>query len=403
MEALESYFKRLERKNFRRDLGPIKEACHLLNNPQFDFPTLHIVGTNGKGSVAAFLSSLLQSAGYRIGLYTSPHLLTMRERIQINRLSISEEALFEIVRCIREILPSEEYLSYFEMITLAAFEYFSKMEVDAAIVEAGLGGRFDATNILSSQMVLFTPISFDHQQHLGKTLTNIACEKCGVLKEGVIIVSAPQPEEAKRVIEKTAVEKKCPLYWADPSAVTSPLGLKGEHQRTNAAVATLAADLLLEETLPKERAKRALLETEWPGRLDYVSLRPPVLLDAAHNPAGMEAVALYLKENHSDRRIHFLVGVLCDKNWQTMFQPLAERAWRFITVSPDSERGLPAAELAKALIPFGKPVEIFEGPLALKIEELLQTLGNEELLVATGSLYVIGEALRCFQQPVYDD
>lgn len=390
---IEEYLQRLKKKDFRLDLGPMREACLLLNNPQESYTTVHIAGTNGKGSTAAFLSSLLQSAGYKVGLITSPHLIELTERIQIDRQNISWEALWEVLQNIEHFLPETDYLSTFEMITLAGFEYFSKMGVDIAVVEVGMGGRCDATNVLKSQTAILTSISLDHENYLGDSLIKIAEEKCGILKPEMTVVSAPQVEEVALVIEKKCDAVGSGLVWADPNDITVPLDLKGEHQKTNAACALTAAKILLSDETVEERGLQALAKTSWPGRLQVLSEKPLVLADGAHNVAGIHALKKYLEENHSDKNIHFLIGVLKDKNWSRMFHPLFDLAASFSTVTPPSERALDAETLAGTLKESGKPVFPFNKPIPDVLRELLPRLTPQDLVVATGSLYMVGEVM----------
>ncbi len=425
-KTIEAYFQRISKKDFRQTLGPVQEICQLLGNPQESFSAVHITGTNGKGSTAAFLNAILQKAGYQAGLMTSPHLLEPTERIQIQRQNISWEALWEVIQKIRHFLPEEDYLSYFEMMTVAGFDYFAQMGIDIAVVEVGMGGRLDATNVLKPQVAILTPISYDHQDYLGESLIKITQEKCGILKPEMTVVSAPQTAEAAYVIEKKCEQLELELIWADPAEITTPLGLKGGHQKTNAACALAAAKILLSEDRIEAVAWGALRNTVWRGRMEYLGKDrttdlPTVLVDGAHNTAGIQVLADYLKEAHPDKNIYFLIGVLKDKNWQTMFKPLAEIAKGFFCITPDSARALPAEVLAKSLIPFGKPVSIIgacvapsagkargaspsrplcglgKSPWRFTLKNLreLPPQGPQDLLVACGSLYVIGDFLRC--------
>ncbi|OGQ44340.1 MAG: hypothetical protein A2W61_05350, partial [Deltaproteobacteria bacterium RIFCSPLOWO2_01_44_7] len=336
----------------------------------------------------------------KTGLITSPHLVDVRERIQINRENISWEALTELIKNIRALLPEEEYLSYFEMTTLVGFEYFSKMGIDIAIVETGLGGRLDATNILKPQVAILTPITLDHQIYLGDSVTKIALEKCGIVKPEMTVVSAPQVEEAALVIEESCQKLGVELKWADPETIDFPLNLKGEYQKTNAACALEAAKVLLIEDLVESIAPNALAKTEWEGRLQTICEKPTILLDGAHNIAALESLAQYLVATYPERKINFLVGALKDKNWVEMFAPLAPVAKRFVCVTPPSERGLPAQELANHLKEFGKPVEVFEESPAKALKTLVSQMTPSDLAVATGSLYVVGDILKCFPKPV---
>ncbi|MDO8528236.1 MAG: folylpolyglutamate synthase/dihydrofolate synthase family protein [Deltaproteobacteria bacterium] len=388
------WLSRQQLKNFRLDLGPITKALQLFNNPQNNYDSIHIVGTNGKGSTAAFLRSLFMGLGYKTGLMTSPHLLDVRERIQIDHQLVSTAAFNELLHKIRNTLHNEDDLSYFEILTLAGFEYFSQMGIDIAIVEAGMGGRFDATNVLQPKVAVFTPISMDHEKYLGDTIEKIAEEKCAILKSDTIVVSAPQQATVAKIIEAHCANLKLKLHWADPSKITTPLGLAGQHQKANAATALLAAQVLLPMTEMKNIYPKTFQTTQWPGRLQYLQHNPTILIDGAHNRAGIETLANYLQEKHPHQKIHFLIGVLEDKNWETMFAPLARLAERFICVTPPTERGLPACRLATALKPLGKPTEVFDKPLSQVLQSLLATASPKDLFVATGSLYMIGDLLH---------
>ena len=274
------------------------------------------------------------------------------------------------------------------MMALAGFEYFSKMKIDVAVVEVGMGGRLDATNVVNSKVAVLTPISFDHEAYLGNTLTKIAEEKCGILKLGMTVVSAPQNKDAALVVKEKCSQLGIKLIWADPDSVTGPLGLKGSHQKINAACAVEAAKIFLSEEKMKVVCNAALASTHWLGRLQY--LRPNFLVDGAHNTAGIQALADYLKETYSDKNIYFLLGVLKDKNWQTMFEPLLGLAKGFYCMTLDSERALPAELLVqhlKSLSPHS-PSSIVHRPFPFP------QLSSQDLLVATGSLYMVGEALK---------
>lgn len=396
IQEIQAYFKRLAKKDFRKDLEPMREACTLLNNPQATYASIHIAGTNGKGSTAIFLSTLLQSLGYQVGLMTSPHLIDVRERIQINQTPISWEAMAELVGDIRRLLPDEEYLSYFEMLTLLGFEYFSKMGIDIAVIETGLGGRFDATNVIQPQVAVLTPISLDHEMFLGNSLAKIAHEKCGIFKSEMRVVSAPQKPEVVSIIEKSCKKLGLSLQWADPEKFQFPLGLPGEFQKMNAAAALLAAEALLENKIPPSTCEHAFQKTKWAGRLQYLQENPCVLIDGAHNIASLECLAEYLREKHPDKKIHFLVGSLKDKNWKTMFAPLASLAERFIAVTPQTSRALNPKLLSEILTRYGKPVETYKDPIPKVFKRVLSSMDPKDLLVATGSLYVVGEVLSCF-------
>lgn len=371
------YLDRIARSDFRAELGPVREMATICGDPQRQYKTIHIAGTNGKGSTASFLESLLRAEGLRVGLYTSPHIVSIRERIQVNRNPISEADFVATLISIRRKLARDDFLSYFEMTTLIAFEFFRQSRVDVAVIETGLGGRLDATNILQPSVTVLTPISFDHQQILGNRLAEIAREKCGIFKRGVPVVSAPQSEEVRSVIARHAVPKLSRIRWADPWEIQVPLGLQGEHQKANAATALAAAGVFLR----KEVSQEPLRKTRWPGRLEIVSTDPLVLCDAAHNFAGIQTLADFLEKNHRDKKKIFAVGVLKDKDWRQMFRPLTPLVERCHLLKLKTERGLEAAALQSCLENLGWRVE---SPSAV-----IPPLQGDEMLIVCGSIYAI--------------
>lgn len=400
-KEIEDYYHRLALKDFGRGLEPSRQGAALLGNPQEQYPIIHIAGTNGKGSTAAFLSSLLQQEGFRVGLTTSPHLIDIRERIQVDRKLISRGTFIELTQQIRNRLPEEEFLSYFEMTTLLSFEYFRMEKVDMAVVEVGLGGKLDSTNIVHPQVAVLTPISLDHENHLGKTEAAIAEDKCGILKQGMKVVSAPQKKEVTEVLSRHCREKKLSIQWSDPHNIDQPLGLLGAHQKTNAATALLAAEAFLRRRMDQDKIGKALQQTKWPGRLQYLQKNPTLLIDAGHNEAGIQSLLDFLKEQHPNRSIHFLIGVLADKRWNTMFEPLKPLAKTFHCVKPPSNRALEPMTLAKQLGREGRiPIEVHHQSISEVVSRILKSLGPTEMLVATGSITVIGEVLKCFHKHV---
>lgn len=375
------YLDRIALADFRTELRPMREMAAVCGDPQWQYKTIHIAGTNGKGSTAAFLESLLRAAGFRVGLYTSPHIVSIRERIQVNRNPICESDFVATLNSIRRLLPRDDFLSYFEMTTLIAFEFFRQSRVDVAVIETGLGGRLDATNILNPSVTVLTPISFDHQHLLGNTLSAITREKCGIFKEGVPVVSAPQGEEARSLLANHAVSKQSrtgsTIRWADPEEIQVPLELQGEHQKSNAATALAAAEIFLGKKISQE----PLRKTRWPGRLDIVSTDPLVLCDAAHNVAGIQTLADFLEKNHRDKKKIFAIGVLKNKDWRQMFQPLTPFVEHCHLLNLKTERALDPAELRSCLENLGWRVV---GPSAAMLP-----LQRDEMLVVCGSIYAI--------------
>ena len=381
----------------RLELGPITEACNLMGVPQKGWPSVHISGTNGKGSTAAFLSSILQRSKYNVGLFTSPHLVDVRERIQINRKMISEDDLVAVIARIRNDLPDDRMLSYFEMLTLASFLYFGESKVDIAIFESGLGGRLDATNVITPKVSIITPISFDHTRHLGKGLREITKEKCGIIKRGVPTVVAYQPPEAMDVVRRVCDDVGSPLILATPDEVETPLGLLGEHQRQNAACAVEAAHVLSGAGFKIEGIDEALQETEWPGRLEVVSEKPRVILDSAHNVAGAETLASYVRSTIPREHAILILGVLADKDIDGIVRQLAPQFKEVVFTRPPSSRAASPKDLAAAAR--SSKVEIsIEEDVPGALGHTIERMESGDTLVVSGSMKVVGEAKEYFSK-----
>lgn len=391
------YLDSLQPRAFRLELGPLLEACHLMSDPQEAFPAIHISGTNGKGSTAAFLEAILRASGYRVGLFTSPHLVDVRERIQVDRLLIPPEALSAVVRRIRDSLPDDRMLSYFEFLTLASFLSFGDEKVDIAIFETGLGGRLDATNVISPRVAVITPISFDHVQHLGRTLRDIASEKCGIIKRGVPTVVAYQPPEVMAVVRRFCDDIGSPLCLATPDEVTTPLGLAGEHQRQNAACAVEAAHLLSPSGFRLRGVLQALEGTGWPGRLETVWEGPRVILDGAHNAAGAETLASYVRQTIPRDRAVLILGVLAEKDLAGIVRPLAPLFREVVCVKPPSDRAASPKDLSAAARSSGAQVRI-EDDLNAALTAALRDLRGEDTVVVSGSLTMVGGAKVYFER-----
>lgn len=389
------YLDSLQPAAFRMELGPLVEACHVMSNPQDAFPSVHISGTNGKGSTAAFLESILEESGYRVGLYTSPHLVDVRERIQVDRKMITRDELASLAGRIRSALPHEGMLSYFEFLTLAACIHFGEQKVGVAVFETGLGGRLDATNVITPTVAVITPISFDHVQHLGRALKDIAVEKCGIIKRGVPTVVAYQPPDVMEVVRRACDDAGSPLCLATPDEVTTRLGLAGDHQRQNAACAVEAAHLLTQSGFNISGIDKALASTAWPGRLETVRDEPRVILDGAHNVAGAESLASYVRNNIPKERAVLLLGVLADKDVSGIVRPLAPLFREVVCARASSPRSASPKDLAAAARSSGASVRIEKG-VAGALRSLLKGLDKGDTLVVSGSLTVVGEAKDFF-------
>lgn len=388
-----------------------------LGNPQNRFSSIHVAGTNGKGSIAAFLSSILDRGGYKVGLYTSPHLVHFNERIQINGRPIPDDDLAQVLEAVRAIYTQGEPPTFFECATAMALHYFALKRVDWAVLETGMGGRLDATNVVRPYVTVISNISMEHQTYLGTTLAEIAREKAGIIKPGAGVITGVRQKTALQVIENAAREKGAPLYRLGKEFRIRRdnigsfayfginhrwprvrIGMIGDHQRTNAALALGAAELLLRKNvhLSDEAILDGLAETRWPGRLEVLSRKPFVLLDGAHNPAGVRTLKKFLEHSKPSGQLIMVVGILEDKAWKPMLRELSAVADRMILTKPHSERAADPNELASfARFLQQDPVVIPHLSDALSLA--LKEAGPEDTVCITGSLYTVGDAKAYFQ------
>ncbi|MFH2068881.1 MAG: folylpolyglutamate synthase/dihydrofolate synthase family protein [Candidatus Omnitrophota bacterium] len=401
-----------ERFGIRLGLANMTRLCGRLDNPQERLTAFHIAGTNGKGSTARIIATILSKAGYRTGLYTSPHLLDTRERIQVDNQLISRADFASLITEIEPVVTGlSQFLphspTYFETITAAAFLYFSRKNIDYAVIEVGMGGRLDATNLLNPLVSIITPIGLEHRRFLGKTLAAIAGEKAGIIKPGRPVVSAKQSLAVLRVIKARAAEKKAPFYLAgSASPLFSPrqrrtfsrgeeggvgglsISLPGHFQAENAAVACLA--LQSAGVRVKEGVLRsALKDISWPGRLQVVSRKPLIIFDVSHNPAAIKTLVANLAGLYPGRKPTFLFGILKDKDYWPMLKYLGDYGERFFFTRPYSDRAREPKELADSFRRVYKNKEcrvILEPKDAFG--EATKNLKKDDLLCICGSFYL---------------
>jgi len=375
------------------------QLAELAGNPQEQLRFIHVAGTNGKGSTCAMLESIYRAAGLRVGLFTSPHLVSFRERIQVNRELIPEMDVIRLVSELQLPLASFEVVNhptFFEVVTVMALRYFAEQKCDLVIWETGLGGRLDATNIVTPIASVITNIGLDHQQWLGETLAEIASEKAGIIKPNAPVVTAVDAPEALAVIEAQA--HKCGSSLTRVAAdyavhLTQASSLLGEHQRLNAALSVATVEALRPQIpVSDEQIQSGLAQVSWPGRMHLVSRAGgrKLLLDGAHNLAGVEALLAALQKVFPGTRPVLILGVLEDKDWQPMCLRLAALASRILTVPVNSNRTATAAELA-AVCRQEQPLTTFE---CSSLSEALQRTTDDPLVLVTGSLYLVGEALE---------
>jgi dihydrofolate synthase/folylpolyglutamate synthase len=401
-----NYLYNLQKYGIKFGLDNISRLMSALDNPHTSFLSVHVAGTNGKGSTSAIIASILKTAGFKVGLFTSPHIISFTERIRVNGEEITENEVIELAEEIKDIVVHLGDFSptFFEVVTAMALLYFKRKKVDIAVIEVGMGGRLDATNIITPEISIITNVSYDHNEFLGDTLKEIAHEKAGIIKKGVPVVASYQESEAMKVIEQKAIEKNSELYLygRDFSSVLKRndssgicfdyssgdsftinnlvLPLAGEHQMQNASVAVKAATIVLNNNMVKGRngetengrdrtvnslihrftdlpiqeehniklIRNGLAATRWPGRLEIIKEDPPMLIDGAHNPAAAIALSKALKKfsHGKDKRIILVLGIMGDKDARGIMEPLLPLASEIILTAPAYSRSASPEKLA---------------------------------------------------------
>lgn len=381
-----------------------QKLAALAGNPHEKLRFIHVAGTNGKGSTCAMLESIYRASGLRVGLFTSPHLVSFRERIQIGRQMISEEDVVRLVKYLQALLaefPKEHHPTFFEVLTVMALKFFAERECELVVWETGLGGRLDATNIVTPLASVITNIAYDHQQWLGDTLAQIAFEKAGIIKPGIPAATATDAPEALAVIKRAATERHAPL-----TIVTGGLPeelvplyegagpLRGEHQKRNAALALATVEMLQKQIPVSSEQIRAGLQTvSWAGRLQLIH-RPDgttILLDGAHNVAGAMVLRDTLQRDFAKEKKTIILGILEDKDWRQICQIVAPLADAIFAVPVLSKRTAIPMELAETCA-LANPAAAIRVCDSLK--EALQKTSAADFLVVTGSLYLVGETLE---------
>jgi len=413
------YLYSLEKFGMIFGLTQVERILKAIGNPHREIQAIHIAGTNGKGSTAAMMSSILQKEGYRVGLYTSPHLIRFTERIKVNGEEIKEEEMAALAEWMKKEIEAAGILppfTFFDFTTAMALTYFNQKRVDLAILEVGLGGRLDSTNVVDPLISVITNIAMDHEAYLGKTILKIAREKAGIIKKGKPLITAATQPQVLRLFSKICQEKGSPYFRVGKEFLYNRaedgdfdyqginrklwgirLNLKGGHQIINATTALGTMEVLEElgYRVSTEAMVDGLKEVDWPGRLQMVSSSPRVILDGAHNPAGVLALKESLKSDFQYQHLILLVGIMKDKDIRSMLHLLAPIADHIILTQPHTDRASPPSLLKKVLGQNGKKAEIAED-LKKAIERGLSLTQEEDLLCITGSLYTVGEAKAYF-------
>jgi dihydrofolate synthase / folylpolyglutamate synthase len=412
------------------DLHNIGVICERMGHPERAYATVHIAGTNGKGSTAAMLASIFLTSGLRCGLYTSPHLLRINERIRLGRVDISDQEFadtFTRVHSVIEALLTSGTLSahptYFECVTAMAFDFFARAGAEIAVIEVGMGGRLDSTNVIVPEITVITQVDFDHENFLGHSIEEIAAEKAGIIKPGAWVVSAAENPIARQVIQRRAAEQHARLVEiddaypvsnlsarngfysfglasSDPLAGSEPelqiaMPLAGRFQVRNAVTSIAAARLLAERgfAITPEAIVRGIESVRWPGRLERLQARPDVYLDGTHNPAGARELLAFWHEHLAGRRIHLIYGAMRDKAIDEFAGLLFPRATTVILTQSPQPRSLSAQALFQMTSHLADSVELVREPGAA-LERAIEIAQPEDVIFATGSLYLVGDLRR---------
>lgn len=408
-------------------LARIQKILRALENPHRKFRSLHIAGTKGKGSTVAMLSEMLRGCGFKVGVYTSPHILDIRERIVANGHLISESDFARTVWQVADAADAVKVVgpTYFEVMTAAAFQYFADEEIDIAVVETGLGGRLDATNVLTPEVVGITSISFDHMAELGHSLEAIAAEKAGIIKKGVPVISAPQKPNVREVLKAAAEAVNAPLRFSDENAEYSyrfehsrvigkhariclatptsrfehvPVPLPGEHQAANCGLALGILDALKAKGVPvdDQKAVIGLSNVNLPGRMQMIAENPRILVDGAHNAASVDALMRAIGQNITYDSMVVIFGCFKDKDISGMIRRIQVGADKAIFTPVQSPRSADPAELAASYMEnSGKMAQVAKS-LEAAMQIALGAVGREDLICITGSFTLVAEAIRKF-------
>jgi dihydrofolate synthase / folylpolyglutamate synthase len=378
-----------QRFGIKLGLDNVQRLLGDLNLPGKGQRIVHVAGTNGKGSVCAMIDSICRAQGYRTGLFTSPHLVSYRERIRVNGEMIDENEVAHGLDALRQRIGGwDPHPTFFEITTALALDHFQKRACEFIVLETGLGGRLDATNALTPVVSVITPIGYDHQKWLGNTLEEIAGEKAGIIKPHVPVVSAKQEPAAERVLRARAAECEVPLEFVTEPYIASELGLAGSHQKQNAALA-LAALRAAKIAVDESAIRRGLAGVQWPARFQRWDER--TIIDGAHNPAGAEVLAETWRREFGNQRATIILAVLRDKDIAGIWRALAPIAQRVVLPRVRTERAVPPDEVARILSAITPTLQPSSVPsLSAALESARATPGR---ILLTGSLHFAGEAL----------
>jgi len=410
----------LQKYGIKFGLSKTINLLQAFGNPHHHQHYIHIAGTNGKGSVGALLESVLMQAGLKVGFYTSPHLVSFTERFRINREAVSKDTAASLIREVKGVISQKEPPTFFEFTTAMTLLYFFREGVDIAIIEAGMGGRLDATNVIDPMVSIITSIGLDHQFFLGDTISAIAQEKGGIIKKGVDLVTAVNQPPVVTMFESLCKKQDAPFwrvgkharYRRLPSGLLGyyglhkrfknlELGLKGRFQYKNAAVALLALEILKKKGIPisDEAIQRGLANPLWPGRVEEVSSHPTIILDGAHNPSAMRSLAQTIGHDFHFERLILVLGIMEDKDIKHILAEIVQLAQKVIYTRPVYYRAANPQHIMDVAKEFKKDGEVHV-PLSTAIERAREVADTKDLIVITGSLFTVGEAKSYFD-PVH--
>ncbi len=409
----------LQKYGIKLGLSKTENLLRKMGSPQNRLTFIHIAGTNGKGSVATYLTSMLKHAGYKTALYTSPHLVSFRERIKINDELISEEEVVYYTKLICDIMDKDEPPTFFEAVTAMAIKYFCDKESEIVILETGIGGRLDATNVVIPILSIITNISLEHQQFLGNTLLDIAKEKAGIIKDNVPLISGVKQVEVIELFEKYTKERKSPFYLLGRDFSCEKLsngcyiykginnsygnlknGLNGKYQKDNLAIALAASEVLINlgYKITKGNISRGVESAFWPGRMHIISNSPKILLDGAHNVDAMKNLVLSLSDVEYKRLI-LVIGVMADKDVKNILKIIVPKSHFIIFTRPKYYRAMDPERLKDVV-----KVEV-DYKVINRLDEAInyaRTIANsDDLILITGSLFTVGEALSILEPKKY--
>jgi dihydrofolate synthase / folylpolyglutamate synthase len=409
-KCLDKIYK-LGRFGIKLELDTIQNILNLLDNPEKQYNLVHVAGTNGKGSTATYIASILQMAGFKTGVYTSPHLVQFNERITINGEPISNDDVVSAYEAVHQVDTGERKATFFEIATAMGLYHFAKKNIEWAVIETGMGGRFDATNIITPEVSVITNLSIEHTDYLGNTIKALAKEKGGIIKANTPVVTAVSQPSGLKVIKKTAKQNSSDLYiYKKDFSIRKNSGqntysykglmknfnhlikpLPGEHQKENLSLALAACELIF-DNLDESLVKKGLAITKWPGRLEHIQDKPLVIIDGAHNLKAAKVLGKYLSSKLKDKKLTLVLGILDDKPHEKMLESLVPYAQNIIITKAKIDRSLEPSVLKKAVQEITKtPVTIIED-VKKAVIHAIEISKEEDAVCIAGSLYVAGEA-----------